>query len=193
MLKILQARLQQYMNSELPDVQAGFRKGRGTREKGSSPHRECAEVYGSGVDTPWTPEQVSPAPEGLCPLWSESTRSVLLRFLSGSVLFFASIFPLSFTYGHMSSPGSTFSTFCAQGVCEVGAKVWKRQTMFSFAEKIKKMGTMLLHWKCSYTGKTGKVKLSGPGRPFAMLSSKQITSKDLLCSTGNTAQYSVIT
>ena len=31
MLKILQARLQQYMNQELPDVQAGFRKGRGTR------------------------------------------------------------------------------------------------------------------------------------------------------------------
>ena len=31
MLKILQARLQQYMNHELPDVQAGFRKGRGTR------------------------------------------------------------------------------------------------------------------------------------------------------------------
>ena len=31
MLKILQARLQQYMNDELPDVQAGFRKGRGTR------------------------------------------------------------------------------------------------------------------------------------------------------------------
>ena len=30
MLKILQARLQQYMNGELPDVQAGFRKGRGT-------------------------------------------------------------------------------------------------------------------------------------------------------------------
>ena len=32
MLKILQARLQQYMNHELPDVQAGFRKGRGTRD-----------------------------------------------------------------------------------------------------------------------------------------------------------------
>ena len=32
-LKILQARLQQYMNCELPDVQAGFRKGRGTRDK----------------------------------------------------------------------------------------------------------------------------------------------------------------
>ena len=33
MLKILQARLQQYMNRELPDVQAGFRKRRGTRDK----------------------------------------------------------------------------------------------------------------------------------------------------------------
>ena len=32
MLKILQARLQQYVNHELPDVQAGFRKGRGTRD-----------------------------------------------------------------------------------------------------------------------------------------------------------------
>ena len=31
MLKILQARLQQYMNQELPDIQADFRKGRGTR------------------------------------------------------------------------------------------------------------------------------------------------------------------
>ena len=33
MLKILQARLQQYMNHELPDVQAGFMKGRGTRDQ----------------------------------------------------------------------------------------------------------------------------------------------------------------
>jgi len=33
MLKILQARLQQYMNHELPVVQAGFRKGRGTRDQ----------------------------------------------------------------------------------------------------------------------------------------------------------------
>ena len=33
MLKILQARLQQYLNHELPDVQAGFRKGRGTRDQ----------------------------------------------------------------------------------------------------------------------------------------------------------------
>ena len=33
MLKILQARLQQYMNCEIPDVQTGFRKGRGTRDQ----------------------------------------------------------------------------------------------------------------------------------------------------------------
>ena len=33
MLKILQARLQQYMNYELPDIQAGFRKGRGARDQ----------------------------------------------------------------------------------------------------------------------------------------------------------------
>ena len=33
MLKIVQAGLQQYMNHELPDVQAGFRKGRGTRDQ----------------------------------------------------------------------------------------------------------------------------------------------------------------
>ena len=33
MLKILQARLQQYVNQELPDVQGGFRKGRGTRDQ----------------------------------------------------------------------------------------------------------------------------------------------------------------
>ena len=38
MLKILQARLQQYMNWELPDVQAGFRKGRGTRDQMANIH-----------------------------------------------------------------------------------------------------------------------------------------------------------
>ena len=38
MLKILQARLQQYMNHELPDVQAGFRKGRGTRDQIANIH-----------------------------------------------------------------------------------------------------------------------------------------------------------
>ena len=38
MLKILQARLQQYMNQELPDVQAGLRKGRGTRDQIANIH-----------------------------------------------------------------------------------------------------------------------------------------------------------
>ena len=38
MLKILQARPQQYMNRELPDVQAGFRKGRGTRDQIANIH-----------------------------------------------------------------------------------------------------------------------------------------------------------
>ena len=38
MLKILQARLQQYMNHELPDVQAGFRNGRGTRDQIANAH-----------------------------------------------------------------------------------------------------------------------------------------------------------
>ena len=39
MLKILQVRLQQYVNSELPDVQAGFRKGRETRDPIANIHR----------------------------------------------------------------------------------------------------------------------------------------------------------
>ena len=39
MLKILQARLQQYVNHEFPDVQAGFRKGRGTRDQITNIHR----------------------------------------------------------------------------------------------------------------------------------------------------------
>ena len=38
MLKILQARLQQYMNCELPDVQTGFTKGRGTRDQMANIH-----------------------------------------------------------------------------------------------------------------------------------------------------------
>ena len=38
MLKILQARLQQYVNREVPDVQAGFRKGRGTRDQLANIH-----------------------------------------------------------------------------------------------------------------------------------------------------------
>ena len=38
MLKILQAKIQQYVNHELPDVQAGFRKGRGTRDQIANTH-----------------------------------------------------------------------------------------------------------------------------------------------------------
>ena len=55
MHKILQARLQQYMNHELPDVQRGFRKGRGTRdqivnirwiiEKGRVPEKHLCLLY----------------------------------------------------------------------------------------------------------------------------------------------------
>ena len=47
MLKILQARLQRYVNHELPDVQAAFRKGRGTRDQIVSIHwiTEKAEVF----------------------------------------------------------------------------------------------------------------------------------------------------
>ena len=40
MLKIVHARLQHYANQELPDIQAGFRKGRGTRDLNSLDHRE---------------------------------------------------------------------------------------------------------------------------------------------------------
>ena len=45
MLKILQARLQQYVNRELPDVQAGFRKGRGARANSQHPldHKNARE------------------------------------------------------------------------------------------------------------------------------------------------------
>ena len=38
MLKILQTKLQQYLNCELPDVQAGFRKGRGTKDQNANIH-----------------------------------------------------------------------------------------------------------------------------------------------------------
>ena len=44
MLKILQVRLQQYMNHELPDVQAGFRKGRGTRDQIANVHKIIEKV-----------------------------------------------------------------------------------------------------------------------------------------------------
>ena len=57
MLKILQARLQQYVNQEIPCVQAGFRKGRGTRDQIANIHwiiekaREFQEnIYFSFID-----------------------------------------------------------------------------------------------------------------------------------------------
>ena len=57
MLKILQARLEQYVNRELPDVQAGFRKGRGTRDQIANIHwimekaREFQKnIYFSSID-----------------------------------------------------------------------------------------------------------------------------------------------
>ena len=61
MFKILQARLQEYVNHELPDVQAGFRKGRGTRDQIANIHwiikkeREfqksfCFNEYAKGFD-----------------------------------------------------------------------------------------------------------------------------------------------
>ena len=47
MFKILQARLQQYVNRELPDVQAGFRKGRGTRDQIANIRRMVKRVESS--------------------------------------------------------------------------------------------------------------------------------------------------
>ena len=57
MFKILQARLQQYMNHELPDVQAGFRKGRGTEIKlptpvGSLKKQEDSRKTSASLTTP---------------------------------------------------------------------------------------------------------------------------------------------
>ena len=47
MLKILQVRFQQYMNQELPDIQAGFRKGRGTRDQIANIHGSSKKQEGS--------------------------------------------------------------------------------------------------------------------------------------------------
>ena len=51
MLKIFQAKLQQYMNRELPDVQARFRKGRGTRDKMANTHwiKEKAKEFQKNI------------------------------------------------------------------------------------------------------------------------------------------------
>ena len=53
MLKMLQDRLQQYMNGELPDVQAGFRKGRGTRDQITNIHWIITkQEYSRKIPTP---------------------------------------------------------------------------------------------------------------------------------------------
>ena len=56
MLKILQARLQQYVNRELPDVQAGFRKARGTRNQIANIHWiiEKAREFQKNIYFPFT-------------------------------------------------------------------------------------------------------------------------------------------
>ena len=53
MLKILQAGLQQYVNCELPDVEAGFRKGRGTRDP-TEMRQNCLNGSRGGVGQQWT-------------------------------------------------------------------------------------------------------------------------------------------
>ena len=61
MLKVLQARLQKYLNRELPDVQAGFREGRGTRDQmptsaGAWKKQEISPSSILALRVPWTEE-----------------------------------------------------------------------------------------------------------------------------------------
>ena len=76
MLKILQARLQQYMNRELPDVQAGFRKSRGTRD-------QIANICWI-IEKPTVPEKHRPLLYWLCQsIWlcgSQQTGKFLTRW-----------------------------------------------------------------------------------------------------------------
>ena len=62
MLKILQARLQQYVNHELPEVQAGFRKGRGTRD-------QIANIH-------WIMEKNKRVPENVYSCFIDYTKSL---------------------------------------------------------------------------------------------------------------------
>ena len=55
MLKILQARFQQYMNCELPDVQAGFRKGRGTRDQIANIYQIIEKASSRKTSALWLP------------------------------------------------------------------------------------------------------------------------------------------
>ena len=68
MLKSLQARLQQYMNRELPDVQAGYRKGRGTRD-------QIANIH-------WVIEKAKEFQENIC--FIDYTKAFDEGFPSGS-------------------------------------------------------------------------------------------------------------
>ena len=65
MLKILPARLQQYMNHELPDVQAGFRKDRATRDQTANTRWTTGQARGSGR-TPTSALLTMPKP---LPVW----------------------------------------------------------------------------------------------------------------------------
>jgi len=58
MLKILQARLQQYVNRELPDVQAGFRKGRGTRDQIANIQKAVLRWQRDRMGRPTSPPQI---------------------------------------------------------------------------------------------------------------------------------------
>ena len=58
MLKIPQARLQQYVNHELPDVQAGFRKGRGTRDQIANIRRVVLRWRRDRMGRPISPPQI---------------------------------------------------------------------------------------------------------------------------------------
>ena len=61
MIKILQARFQQYMNPEFPDVQAGFTKGRGTRDQIANIHW-IIEKAGDSRKTPTSASLTTPRP-----------------------------------------------------------------------------------------------------------------------------------
>ena len=59
MLEILQTRLQQYMNWEIPDVQAGLRKGRGTRDQIDTIHWICMQVRKQQLEVDMEKQTVS--------------------------------------------------------------------------------------------------------------------------------------
>ena len=76
MLKILQARLQQYMNQELPDVQAGFRKGRGTRDQIANIHWIIEKAREFQKKTPISALLTTPMPSTM---WITTNCGKLLK------------------------------------------------------------------------------------------------------------------